>query len=583
MTQADSSVDAKVLALKPILGSMGRYKTGNQQGVPTMRRLTKRLAIAVSGIVLILATVIVVRTIQYKPAPATEPVAATAATDPGEAASKLPAAIKMRTVHFQEDEPAFRAFLDWLPGVFPNLHRVAPRQIVADLTPLYRWEGKEPELKPILIAAHYDVVDADSSSLDRWTHPPFSGVVSDGFIWGRGSLDNKGAVVAMLEAAEQLTDVGFQPRRTIYFSIGHDEEIGGEVGAASVVRLLNDQGVQLDWSLDEGSFVLDGIVDGIDQPIASINVAQKGMLTLNLMARAPGGHSSMPPRETAVSVLAQAITRLGNRPMPGGLTGVSGTFFDTLARHFPFAQRALFANKWLFGPLIEHVLSSKPTTDAVLRTTMAPTMLSGSHAPNVLPTQATARVNFRLHPRDSIDDVVAFVHQSIADDRIEVLLPTDYMSEASAVSSHETDGYQAIETSIGAAFGDVIHVAGLTLGGTDSRHYARVADNAYRFNPFMINRSDLSRLHGINERLSLDNLGRAISFYRALIKSQSKRAKTKGEKEEKAPRNNPYRKALIRPTHSRHSLWQRIDEHKHTAPLTRIDGRHLSGAQTPSL
>lgn len=485
-----------------------------------MWRLTKRLLIGLLVIVLVLAAIVVFNTVRYKPVDTPEPIATATPTDPSKAAQKLSEAVKMRTVSYREDEAVFREFLAWLSEAFPTFHGATSRDLIADFTPLYKWEGSDPTLKPVLLAAHYDVVDADSSSLDRWTHPPFDGVIDDEFVWGRGSLDNKGPIIAMLEASEALIAQGFQPKRTIYFSFGHDEETGGEFGAAAVTRHLREQGVQLDWSLDEGSFVLDGIVQGIDRPIASINIAQKGMLTLTLNAQAAGGHSSMPPRDTAVTALAEAITRLKEHPMPGGLTGVSETFFDTLARHFPFVQRALFANRWLFGPVIEYALSSKATTNAVLRTTMAPTMLSGSHAPNVLPTQATAKVNFRLHPRDKIEDVVAHVREAIGDDKIEVLLPTDYMAEASGISSATSAGYKAIESSVGKSFGDVIYVAGLTLGGTDSRHYGVVTVDTYRFNPFMIDRSDLARLHGVNERLSLINLGRAIAFYRSLIELQ---------------------------------------------------------------
>ena len=485
-----------------------------------MWRMFKRVFYGLIGLLVVVSVIVIVNTFRYQPIPSTALVTPMAVSDPGAAAQKLSAAVKMQTVQHTHNEPVFREFLAWLPQAFPSLHRTIPRQLVGELTPLYRWAGSDPSLEPVLLAAHYDVVAAESTTLDRWTHPPFSGLIQDGFVWGRGSLDNKGAIVAMFEAVQLLIDSGFQPRRTVYFSIGHDEETGGESGAAAVTRHLQQAGIFFAWSLDEGSFILDGIVRGISQPIASINIAQKGMLTLTLTAKASGGHSSMPPRDTAVSTLAKAITRLQDNPFPGGLDGVSEDFFDTLGRHFPLVQRALFANRWLFGPVIEYALSAKPTTNAVLRTTMAPTMLSAAPAPNVLPAEASAKVNFRLHPRDTIAGVVDYVTKTIADDRVSVHLPTDYMAEASGISSRESDGYRAIESSIGAAFGPVIYVAGITVGGTDSRHYAKVAENTYRLNPFVIDSSDLSRLHGIDERLSLDNLGRAISFYRALLERQ---------------------------------------------------------------
>ena len=216
----------------------------------------------------------------------------------------------------------------------------------------------------------------------------------------------------------------------------------------------------------------------------------------------------------------EAIDKLQKAPVPGGLRDVSAQFFDELARHFPFGQRLLFANRWLFGPLIERVLSATPATNAVLRTTTAPTMLQGSEAANVLPTQAIATVNFRLHPRDTIDGVVAYVRETINDERVAVQAFEPDMTEASAVSDSRAVGYQQIRSATQAAFGDVIFVAGLTVAGTDSTHYVRIAQDSYRFNPFLFNRSDLTRMHGIDERLSVENLARGMLFYQRLLREQ---------------------------------------------------------------
>ncbi|MGH1359325.1 MAG: M20 family peptidase [Burkholderiaceae bacterium] len=485
-----------------------------------MRLLAKRIFQFCLAAVAALLLVLIVNTLRYSPTESVGSAPLPTRETVGSAAEKLAQSIRFQTVRAVDNPQPFERFIGWLEAAYPVVHQTLIRQNEGQLSLLYRWQGSDESLKPILLAAHYDVVPVRPETLDRWTHPPYKGVVADGFVWGRGTLDNKGAVIAICEAVERLVGAGFQPQRTVYLSFGHDEETGGERGAQATTELLKSQGVEPAWSLDEGSFVLDGIIAGLERPVASINVAEKGVLNLRLTVNSAGGHSSMPPRETAVGVLAAAIDRLQNAPVPGGLTGVTKTFFDSLARHFDFGRRMLFANQWLFGPLLSSVLSAEKTTNAVLRTTTAPTMLTGSTAPNVLPTQASAMVNFRLHPRDSIDQVIAFVRDTVADPRVELSQPTTYDSEASGESSHRAPGYRAIEASALASFGRVITVPGMTIAGTDSRYYTRIAQDAYRFNPFLIDRSDLARFHGIDERLSLENLARGITFYKTLLAGQ---------------------------------------------------------------
>ncbi|MCP5109796.1 MAG: M20/M25/M40 family metallo-hydrolase, partial [bacterium] len=212
-----------------------------------------------------------------------------------------------------------------------------------------------------------DVVPVIPGTESSWQAPPFAGVIRDGIIWGRGTLDDKSGVIAQLEAVSELLDKGFRPARDIYFSFGHDEEVGGFAGAGRVAAYLKDRGVQLAWSLDEGSFVFDGLLPGVEPYFAAINVAEKGSLTLQIVASAAGGHSSMPPKQTAVGILAEAITHLEANPVPGGLTGLSGQMFDTASRYMPFTYRALFANRWLFDGVIEDQLSGVSFSNAMLR------------------------------------------------------------------------------------------------------------------------------------------------------------------------------------------------------------------------
>lgn len=311
----------------------------------------------------------------------------------------------------------------------------------------------------------------------------------------------------MMEAATLLLKQGFEPQRTIYFSFDHDEELGGNEGAAGVVALLQNQGVQVAWSIDEGSFILKDMYPGMDVPVASINVAEKGYMTLDLVARGDSGHSSMPTRDASIFLLAGAIERLRNNPVPGGLEGVSLEAMDVIARHMSFTQRLFFANRWLFQGAIENQMSKVPPTNASLRTTTAPTLLSAGIKDNVLPGMATATVNFRIHPRDTHEGVIEMVRQIINDDRIEIV-HWDKGSNPSGESSTDGVGFHVIAKVARQMFGPLVVIPGMTGAGTNSKHYAQVADDAYRINLLVVGPEDIAGFHGTNERISVENLGR---------------------------------------------------------------------------
>lgn len=470
------------------------------------------------------AALMMARAASFVP-PAEEGVAQTRlALDAQAMAGRLARAVQFATVSPQPPEPfdprPFEDFVAWLASAYPEAHRVLKLEIVGGHTLFYTWQGTDAAARPALLAGHYDVVPVPSGTVAAWTHPPFSGAVEGGYVWGRGTLDDKSAVVAIMEAVEHLARQGHKPRATLHLSFGHDEELGGDGGAAAVVKLLKSRGVRPAWSLDEGSFVLSGVIPGVAHPVASINVAEKGYVTLLLTARGVGGHSSMPPRQTAVGVLARAVVALEEHPMPGGLDGFGGLTMDALARHMPFDKRVLFSNRWLFGPLIERALAASPSSDAMIRTTTAPTMLSGGAKENVLPTEATATVNFRLHPRDTPEAVEAHARRVVADERVSIAMTRGY--GASAVASTDSAAYRALRHAMRSAYGDVATVPGITVGGTDSKHYQEVVDNAYRFNPMMIGAEDLTGFHGINERLSVANLERAVRFYVELIRGEAR-------------------------------------------------------------
>lgn len=483
------------------------------------KKILKLGGVALLGLIAVQA----VNTMRYTPESVEVAQIELPDVDAAAVAARLGEAIRFQTISTSEDMgargPAFQGFVDWLVATYPAANGAMTREMINELTPLYRWEGTDPALKPVLLTAHYDVVPVAAEGVSQWQQPPFSGVEADGFIWGRGALDDKSAIIAIMEAVEMLVENGHTPTRTIYLSFGHDEEIGGAMGAGGVAAHLKEQGIQMAWSLDEGSMVLLDVIPGLGAPVASINTSEKGYLTLDITAHSEGGHSSLPPRDTAVSTLAQAITDLQSAPVPGGLTGASKGFFDGLGPHFSLVKRVLFANQWLYRPILENALSGSPATDAMMRTTKAPTMLVGSAKDNVLPQTATATVNFRIHPRDSIESVIAHTRDMISNPDIEVSIRGGFGREPSAVSSREAQGFADLETTFRQVFGDLIVVAGLTVAATDSRHYAQVSDDSYRINPFVFTGADIKRLHGRDERISVEGMAKAVQFYAVLMQN----------------------------------------------------------------
>ena len=466
----------------------------------------------------LLIALVVVRTLMHQPPASINTDLVEIELNEAALAERLSQSIQFQTISFQspelKDRSQFSAFIDWVHTSYPRVHQSLDYIQLND-TMLYRWPGSDASLQPILVTGHYDVVPVIPGSESQWQQPPFSGAIVDGLIWGRGALDDKSGVLGILEAVTYLLDAGHQPQRTVYLSFGHDEEIGGREGAAAVAAYLKDQGVQLAWSLDEGSFIFDGLIAGVDSLVAAINVAEKGSITLDIVAAAEGGHSSMPPQTSAITDLARAITQLEEHPVPGGLEGLAADMFDNISRHMPFVPRVFFANQWLFGGLINDQLSGAPTTNAMLRTTTAPTMLSGSVKTNVLPIEAVATVNFRIHPRDSMDSIESYVTDLVASDSISVHRRGG--ADASAVSDWKAPGFAIIAQSMREIHGDIPVAPGLMIAASDSRHYGKVADNAYRFNPIRLTPELLTGFHGTNEKIAVADYAQGVRGYIRII------------------------------------------------------------------
>ncbi len=433
------------------------------------------------------------------------------------AAQRLAQSIRFQTISSQDPQQTASAEFErlhaFLSRSFPRSDRMLIKQRVGGYSLLYEWRGSDPELQPALLMAHLDVVPADPATLNSWTHAPFSGDIADGYVWGRGTLDDKGCVMALHEAVEALIAQGFKPKRTLYFAFGHDEEIGGRNGSARIADELAFRNVKLASVLDEGQAVTVGIVPGFTQPVALIGIAEKGYLSLELVVEAEGGHSSMPPPQTAVGILSAAVARLEAHPFPAKLTPPVRSQFAYLGPEQSWLRRVLFANLWLFSPLVERQLEKSPSTNALIRTTIAPTMLEGSIKENVLPARARAVVNFRLLPGTTSSRVIERAQQIIADSRVTVAPVGGTRSEPSPVSSVDSEAFSHLHRAIKATFPEAIVAPSMVLGATDSRHFVPIADNVFRFKPARVEREDLKRYHGVNERIAVSNYAEFVRFY----------------------------------------------------------------------
>lgn len=359
----------------------------------------------------------------------------------------------------------------------------------------------------------------ESGTEERWSHPPFAGTIADGFVWGRGAIDDKGRLVATFEALESLLAEGHRPRRPVLFAVGHDEEVGGMRGARRIAALLAERKARPFLVLDEGSAVLEDLVPGLAEPAALVGLAEKGYLSLELVAAGAEGHASMPPAETAALVLARALDRLAARPFAARVDGPARQLLEALAPRLGPARRLALRHLWLTEPLVRRRLERTPGTNALLRTTVAPTMLEGSGKDNVLPARARAVVNVRIHPRDSIERVLAHVRRAIADPRVEIRPYGGFESEPGPVSPASGPAWELLAATIGAEFPEAAIAPSLVVVATDSRHYSGLGGPVYRFAPFRLAPGDLERIHGTDERVAVDALARAIGFYRRLIRS----------------------------------------------------------------
>jgi carboxypeptidase PM20D1 len=449
-------------------------------------------------------------------------VASAPSLDIVKAAQNLAVAIRFQTVSHQNsaenDVSQWTGLQSWLQSTYPNAHDAMQRELVSDRTLVYTWPGSDKKAQPIILMAHQDVVPVTPGTEKYWKNAPFSGAIVGQDVWGRGTVDDKGSLIALFEAVDALVKRGFKPKRSIIIVSGHDEEAGG-LGAVAAAELLASRGVKALFTIDEGGIIAK------DAPIinrqgALIGIAEKGYVTLKVTAKSQGGHSSMPPTETGVVNLAKAVIAINSNSFPLELKGPGVDMLNTLAAHKGGGSKLAVANQWLFGGILKNQMAATPSGAASLHTTIAPTMLNGSPKENVLPQSATALINYRIAPWNQSTDVMN--RAKSATNNMPITL--DWVKpprEPTKVSSTNSLGWNFIVATLKAGSPDAVAAPYLVIAGTDSRAMQEISDDVYRFLPFHLDLKDTAMIHGTNEHISIDNLKRTINFYAQLIETSA--------------------------------------------------------------
>ena len=483
----------------------------------------KKLFLVVGLFVLAILLVAVARAVLLKPTPIAAVAVTPVALDEDGAVKRFIGAIQIPTEStFQQapDAVAMKRMRDYLEQSFPRVHATMQREVLPDGALLFTWKGRDPNLAPALLMGHMDVVGVPAEDLPKWKHAPYSGDVADGFIWGRGTLDDKIQVLSELEAAETLIGRGFTPPRTILFAFGDDEENGGSYGAVNIVKLLQTRNVHPDFVLDEGGAVISGAIPGLAQPLAVIGVAEKGFLDLDLSTTGVGGHSSEPPAHTAIGELSAGIAHLEAHPFPASIPEVEKEQYATIAPYLPFTKRLVLGNLWLFSRLIVHEGLKDPKMAGSFRTTTAVDMISGGFKDNALPPSAHATVNFRIQPGETVGSVIERVRREINDPGVIVSASTpSARRDPSPLSPIDSNSYRALETTIHQMFPQAVVSPYLITAATDASHYSVLTPNVYRFMAVEADLSVLGMIHGLNERIAPEKYLKAVQFTVQLIQN----------------------------------------------------------------
>ena len=474
------------------------------------------IAIGLGAAILALAAVVIIRTIMFKPGTVKSVSSDDVYVNVDKAVTDLAEMIKCRTVSSTdktiEDECEFEKFKSILPKLFPNIFAKCEYTEVGSRGILFKYEGKS-HIKPTVLMSHYDVVSVEE---DQWEKAPFDAVLENGVLWGRGTLDTKGTLNGAMQALESLIASGFVPENDIYLAFAGDEEINGG-GAPGIVDLFEKNGITPALVLDEGGAVVENVFPGVKVPCALIGIAEKGMLNVRFSYSGNGGHASSPKPHTPVGLLSEACVNIEKHPFKFRVCSATGAMFNTLARHSNFVYRMIFANLWLFAPVLNFICKkSGGELNALLRTTCAFTQMEGSKGMNVIPANAQMVANLRLIPGETKDSALKYLRKRVCNDSIEIKEINGM--NPSVTSECGTDGWNRVVAAINGTWRDAVVSPYLMFACSDSRHWGRISKNVYRFSAMALTNEERATIHGNNERIPVDTVKKTVEFYVRLIK-----------------------------------------------------------------
>ena len=469
------------------------------------------------GLVALFLAVILLRAAAFKPKAQPEVSAEEVAFDADAAVSNLQQLVQCKTIsyndHSLEDEGEFRKLIDLLPKLYPHVFAACQYQELPDRALLLRWPGKKADA-PAVMMSHYDVVPVDEA---KWEKPPFDGVIEDGVLWGRGTLDTKITMASALFAANHLIEQGFVPENDVYFAFSGGEEVNGK-GAVHIVDYFEEHGITPALVLDEGGAVVENVFPGVKVPSAMIGIAEKGMINAKYSVKSSGGHASAPPVKTPITTLAKACRSVIDHPFKMDITKPAAGMFDTLARRSTFLYKLIFANLWCFKPVLDLICKkSGGEMNALVRTTTAFTMMEGSNARNVIPTEAYMVSNMRLNPSDTVAGAAEYLKKVVNDPDVEITVLES--NEPSRVSRVDCDGWERVASAVASTWQGCVVTPYLMVQCSDSRHYGRISDKVYRFSAMDLTKEERGTIHGNNERIRLSTVSKAAEFYIRLLKS----------------------------------------------------------------
>ncbi len=475
-------------------------------------------------ILLVIVSVVLFNTFRFKSdIPVRESLPITTISD--SIAKHLSEAIQIKTISFSEtlpiDTTEFIKFKAFMEKTYPLVHQKLPRQIFSQFSYMYVWKGKDTTLKPIVLMAHMDVVPVEAEAEKKWTMPSFSGIIDHDTIWGRGAIDDKSSVIAIMEAAEQLLHDNFQPQQTIYFCFGHDEEVSGKQGAAKMAEWFKSNNIRPHLVIDEGGQVDTEHFKDVKRPVALLGVGEKGYVNVDLTVEIPGGHSSMPQSETAIDVLNKGIVNVRAKQMPAIVTDPVQELLNRVGSSGGFINRMALSNMWLFKKLLIGKFEKNNGTNAMVHTTIVPTIVKGGIKDNVVPSVAMATFNSRILPGQTSDDVLNYIKKAVNDERITVKKQAIFHTEPSTLTPFDHKGFHDVEDAVYKTIPDVMTAPFLMLGATDSRYFRPFSDAVINFTPYL----NVKGFHGINERIPVSDLRNMVFFYQLVMKGPEGKGK----------------------------------------------------------